>query len=123
MSSRRSRASSSNCVDCTKDCSLDAHSLAVLSVAHHGNLRLLQACCYLCANYLYIRDRLGRNALHIAASRGHLPLLQWLLERRYRLHTADLESHWTALHRSAYYGWLGAAALLVKVTCLLHIWI
>ncbi len=112
--SRRSRLSSV-CVDCTRDCSYEAHASLVLGVAYLGNLKLLQHCSCLCGNYLHIRDSLGRTALHVAASKGHLQLVQWLLDNKVQLHTSDLESRWTALHRSVYYGQLGTAALLVKV--------
>ncbi|XP_064404443.1 inhibitor of Bruton tyrosine kinase-like isoform X2 [Halichondria panicea] len=111
--SRRSRLSSV-CVDCTRDCSYEAHASLVLGVAYLGNLKLLQHCSCLCGNYLHIRDSLGRTALHVAASKGHLQLVQWLLDNKVQLHTSDLESRWTALHRSVYYGQLGTAALLVK---------
>lgn len=42
--------------------------------------------------------------------------MHWLVARKkVRVDVCDMESKWTALHRSAYYGQLGAAALLLKV--------
>ena len=112
---RRSR-SQSDTLDCTSDCSSESHAVLILSVAHLGNVRLLQHCSTLCANYLRIRDSLGRSALHVAASRGHLKLVRWLLEKKVSPNQTDLESRWSALHRSIFYGQLGAAALLVRVS-------
>ena len=112
---RRSK-SQSDTLDCTSDCNSESHATLILSVAHLGNIRLLQHCSTICANYLRIRDPLGRTALHIAASRGHLKLVRWLLERKVNPNQADLESRWSAVHRSVFYGQLGVAALLVRVS-------
>ena len=103
-------------LDCTTECKAKEHALLVLSSAYLGNLRLLRHCASVCANPVHIRDAMGRNALHVAASQGHLNLVQWLIARkRTKVDVADAESNWTALHRSAYYGQLGAATLLLKV--------
>lgn len=103
-------------LDCTPECRASKHSLLVLSSAYLGNLKLLKHCDTVCANPLHIQDALGRNALHVAASRGHLHLVQWLVARKkVKVDVFDLESSWTALHRSTYYGQLGTAALLLKV--------
>lgn len=103
-------------LDCTSECRAKEHAILVLSSAFLGNLKLLKHCASVCGNPLHIQDALGRNALHVAASKGHLQLVHWLVARKkVRVDVCDMESKWTALHRSAYYGQLGAAALLLKV--------
>lgn len=102
-------------LDCTGDCRTKEHSSLVLSSAYLGNLKLLKHCASVCNNPLHIRDGLGRNALHVASSKGHLQLLLWLVaKKKVKVDVFDLESKWTALHRSAYYGQLGAMTLLMK---------
>lgn len=110
-------AGANGALDCTAECRARDHALLVLSSAYLGNLKLLRHCASVCANPVHIRDELGRTALHVAASRGHLQLVQWLLARKkkVKVDVADWESKWTALHRSAYYGQMGTAALLLKV--------
>ena len=99
------------------------HSLLVLSSAYLGNLKLLKHCETVCANSLNIQDSLGRNALHVAASKGHLQLVNWLVDRKKaKINVNDLESKWTELHRSIYYGQLGVSALLLKASaCSSHV--
>lgn len=106
-------------LDCTSECRAKDHALLVLSSAYLGNLKLLKHCATVCGNPLHIQDALGRNALHVAASKGHLQLVQWFVARRkVKVDVFDWESKWSALHRSVYYGQLGAASLLIKVcTC------
>ena len=61
-----------------------------------------------------LRDATGRNVLHVAASCGHLDLVVWLLKKKGRIKVdlTDLESRWTALHRTAYLGYAGILAVL-----------
>lgn len=104
-------------VDCTAECRLEQHSETALSCAYLGNIKLLQHCSSICGNPFLISDALGRNVLHMAASRGHLHLVQWLLTRRkVPVNVADWESNWSALHRSIFYGRLGVAVYLIKVS-------
>lgn len=103
-------------LDCTSECRVKEHALLVLSSAYLGNLKLLRHCSSVCGNPVHIQDAVGRNALHVAASQGHLHLVQWLVARKkVKVDLSDWESKWTALHRSAYYGQLGASTLLLKV--------
>lgn len=103
-------------LDCTGECRLKEHALIVLCSAYLGNLKLLKHCGTVCGNPLHIQDALGRNALHVAASKGHLQLVNWLAaKKKVQIDVCDLESKWTALHRCIYYGEIGAAALLLKV--------
>ena len=104
-------------LDCTSECRMKEHSLLVLCSAYLGNLKLLKHCATVCGNPLNIRDSSGRNALHVAASKGHLKLVIWLAaKKKVKIDVYDLESRWTALHRSIFYGQIGTAALLLKVS-------
>jgi len=103
-------------LECTPDCQWAGHASVVLSASFLGNLKLLQHCATVCANPFQIQDRSGRNALHVAASCGHISLLKWLVGRKKaKMNVQDWESKWTALHRSVFYGQLGASVLLIKV--------
>ena len=118
-SAQQSGVAGAGALDCTTECRVKEHALVVLCSAFLGNLKLLKHCASVCANPLHIQDSLGRNALHVAASKGHLQLVRWLVARRkVKVDVSDLESSWTALHRSAFYGQLGTVALLVKVSVL-----
>jgi len=57
----------------------------------------------------------------VAASKGHLHIVAWLLERKkVNFDLGDFESRWSALHRSIYYGHLGVALYLIKSGASLH---
>ena len=104
-------------LECAADCRWGGHAYVVLSATYLGNMKLLQHCATVCANPFRIQDAVGRNALHVAASCGHLDLIQWLVARKkVKVNVQDWESKWTALHRSMFYGQLGASALLIKVS-------
>ena len=116
-SSVKSQLEVNSLLDCTKACSSKQHAEIILSTAYLGNLKLLQHCDTVCGNYLRIRDSFGRNALHVAASKGHSRLVEWLLnKKKVKVNLTDLESKWSALHRSMFYGQLGISAQLVKVS-------
>ena len=103
-------------LDCTSQCSLKKHADIVLSCVALGNLKLLQHCKSICRNPFQIVDHVGRNALLVAASKGHLHIVAWLLaKKRVSINLADFESRWSALHRSIFYGHLGVALHLSKV--------
>ena len=106
----------SEATDCTQDCACPRHATVVLTSAALGNLCLLQHCSSLCSNPWRISDGLGRTPLHVAASRGHTHIAEWLVaQKKVAVDTVDGESGWSALHRSVYYGELGTAVSLVKV--------
>ncbi len=106
----------SDALDCTSECKIEKHSLLALSCTYLGNLKLLKHCATVCGNPFRTQDVIGRNTLHVAASKGHMQLLQWLIsKRKVNIDVQDLESKWTPLHRSSYYGQLGAAVFLLKV--------
>ena len=104
-------------LDCTSDCSLEQHARVILRCTALGNLQLLRHCASICGNPFKISDTLDRTALHVAASLGHLHIVEWLLARVKGglIDLADRESKWTAFHRSIYFGHLGVTAFLIKV--------
>ena len=103
-------------LDCTAECTFPPHAATVLTSVALGNLRLLKHCGTVCGNAWKIVDGFGRTPLHVAASCGHLDLVEWLVVRKkVAVDTMDGESGWSALHRSVYFGELGTAVQLVKV--------
>ena len=68
-----------------------------------------------CHNCHKISDRLGRQLLHVAASCGRTDVCEWLLYyKRADVHARSLESGWTPLHCSAFYGHIDTMMLLLK---------
>lgn len=104
--------------DCTPRCRSAQHAaevMAALTAADsEGRLRaFLSAHCH---NAATLRDAFGRTALHMAASLGRRPLVEWLLQNKGAdLLVKDKESGWTALHRSTFYGHIHCLLALVKV--------
>ncbi|XP_023668890.2 inhibitor of Bruton tyrosine kinase isoform X1 [Paramormyrops kingsleyae] len=103
--------------DCTPRCRSAQHAaevMAALTAADsEGRLRaFLSAHCH---NAATLRDAFGRTALHMAASLGRRPLVEWLLQNKGAdLLVKDKESGWTALHRSTFYGHIHCLLALVK---------
>lgn len=74
---------------------------------------------YLCCCCESVKDSCGRTALHVAASCGRTEFIKWLLSCKHcNINGKDLESNYTALHRSVFYGKINAAVCLMKLgTC------
>uniref|UniRef100_T1J4N7 BTB domain-containing protein n=1 Tax=Strigamia maritima TaxID=126957 RepID=T1J4N7_STRMM len=101
--------------ECLSKCRSLVHGTKIVSALtrRHG-IELLAYIRYICSNYAHVSDKLGRNALHMAASCGQKKVLEWLLERDHcDPNVKDLESGWTPLHRSLYYGQLTTAKILI----------
>lgn len=72
---------------------------------------------WLCHNFSINSDELGRNFLHIASVCGKCEIVEWLIKQcKAEIDAKDLESGWTALHRSFYYGQLASARILCMVS-------
>ena len=102
--------------ECTASCRLEEHAYQLLCACASGNLTLLLHCAKNCGNPFRNCDRLGRNALHIAAMYGHNSIVEWILEKQLvDVNCIDVESRWTPLHYSIHFGQPGTAILLMKV--------
>lgn len=70
--------------------------------------------------YEQVRDTFGRTVLHVAASCGRRDLCLWLLKTYAgNINLTDIESGYTALHRSIAYGYINVAVALMKVSPLI----
>ncbi|XKL59654.1 hypothetical protein PGB90_000670 [Kerria lacca] len=62
-----------------------------------------------------LADELGRTVLHIAASCGRKDLCQWLIKCcNADIDSQDLESGYTSLHNSIFYGHINVTVLLIQ---------
>uniref|UniRef100_A0A1B6DWT5 BTB domain-containing protein n=1 Tax=Clastoptera arizonana TaxID=38151 RepID=A0A1B6DWT5_9HEMI len=76
----------------------------------------------ICHNYGQILDHFGRTSLHIAASCGYRDLCCWLLKSSAAdINAKDLESGYTPLHRSIFYGQIHVAVTLMQLGANPHI--
>lgn len=105
--------------ECQVKCSSRKHSsnltaaLTKLSLPDEKIAAYLKWCC---VRYSKAWDSEGRNLLHLAASLGRLKLLNYLLKHKdVNINERDRESHYTALHRSLFYGQLHCAVRLIQV--------
>ncbi|XP_048577771.1 inhibitor of Bruton tyrosine kinase isoform X2 [Nematostella vectensis] len=103
-------------MDCTPSCRLPKHAELIQSAATWENLPgFLSVARRICANPTNFTDRFGRHVLHVAATCGKGDLLEWLVkECKVDVGLRDVESAWTALHRSVYYGRLDCAVRLIR---------
>ncbi len=103
--------------DCGPKCRSKQHAYELLTAVTKADFNQARAFISRCNNGASITDRLGRNVLHIASSRGLWQLVEWLLtEKRADISSKDLESGWTSLHRGLFYGQLFVARLLISVS-------
>lgn len=71
---------------------------------------------YVCCCCESVKDSSGRTALHVAASCGKTEIIQRLCKHKHiNLNARDLESGYTPLHRSIFYGKIDAAVSLMKL--------
>jgi len=105
-------------MDCTPKCHLAKHAELILSAISKENATKIRAILpRVCANFGRVSDQFGRSALHLAASCGKGDILEWLVkDQGVDVGTKDLESCWTALHRSVFYGYLDCAVKLLLVS-------
>lgn len=104
-------------MDCTTSCRLPSHAYAILSAITREDLATFKTVLKrICSNSANLTDRLGRHAIHIAASCGKIEILEWLIEEcKVNVELRDQENGWTALHRCLFYGQLNCAEILLQV--------
>jgi hypothetical protein len=103
--------------ECSHWCKSVSHALQLLSAitSRPPNERLQCYCRAICHNFPQIVDTFGRNVLHLSASCGDWLFVKWLLEKCHSvIDTKDIESGWTALHRSIFYGQISCARVLIS---------
>ncbi|XP_033126307.1 inhibitor of Bruton tyrosine kinase-like isoform X2 [Anneissia japonica] len=107
---------------CSAYCRCTEHADDIIAVITHGTAHQIKSFLEIrCTNGAQVSDRFGRNALHIAASCGKLEVVDWLITQKHaELKSRDLESGWTVLHRSLFYGQINIAVLLANCGCNLY---
>lgn len=106
-------------MDCTPKCCLAKHAELILSVITKEDAAKVRTILpRVCSNFARVTDQFGRNALHLVASCGKGDILEWLVkDQGVDVEFKDLESGWTALHRSVFYGYLDCTVKLIQVHC------
>lgn len=107
-------------MDCSPKCRLAKHAdfnfSALINITPHDEAKVRAILPRFCSNFARVKDQCGRNVLHLAASCGKCDILEWLVkEEGADLDSKDLESGWTSLHRSLFYGYLECAVKLTQV--------
>lgn len=91
--------------------------LAAAATMRAGGPLLMAYMRWLCGTCGRITDSSGRTVLHLAASCGHGAVVRWLVRRAdASIDVRDIESGYTALHRSIFYGQIHVATDLIKVS-------
>ncbi|CAG0912732.1 unnamed protein product [Notodromas monacha] len=105
--------------DCRDICKSRQHGAWCTAAVIRGNDSEIQAALpATCRNFVNVWDYGGRNVLHVAASCGRRKIVSWLARLRgARTNVKDLESGYTALHRSVFYGQINCAVELLKLGC------
>ncbi|XP_022089803.1 inhibitor of Bruton tyrosine kinase-like [Acanthaster planci] len=102
--------------DCTLRCRSSRCASNLISVITRGTPHQIKT--YLggaCQNAGHVADACGRTTLHMAASLGKFEIIDWLVKEKHAsLGAEDLESGWTALHRSIFHGQVIAAVYLIS---------
>lgn len=105
--------------DCTKKCKSKKHADELCSVISKRGVTDDEICAYLnwkCCNPGTVCDSVGRNVLHFAASCGRKKVVQWLVKnKKAQINSKDLESGYTPLHRSVFYGKINTAITLIQL--------
>lgn len=105
--------------ECTENCRSISHANTICSAITKRCVSESDLCAYfnyLCCCSESVRDACGRTALHVAASCGKTEIINWLCRSRHlNINTKDLESSYTALHRSVFYGKINATVCLMKL--------
>lgn len=104
---------------CEHYCSNVSHGnliTAALTKTDVSDEALIYYMLSVCQHFSTARDSAGRSALHMAASCGRSSMVTWLVTyRNVKLEDKDMESGYTALHRSLFYGKINTAVALIKL--------
>nr|CAD7404847.1 unnamed protein product [Timema cristinae] len=105
--------------DCTHRCVSRQHgALLGATVSKRGNhdSELAAYLHWLCYNCGLVADVQGRTALHVAASCGRRGVVHWLIKNKgANINARDIESGYTPLHRSVFYGQIHVATELIEL--------
>lgn len=105
--------------DCTENCKSSNHGDIITASLTKGCVSEADLCCfinYVCCCCESVKDSFARTALHVAASCGKIEVIKWLCKHKnLNINARDVESGYTALHRSIFYGKLNAAVCLMKL--------
>ncbi|XP_063243097.1 inhibitor of Bruton tyrosine kinase [Bacillus rossius redtenbacheri] len=105
--------------DCTQRCCSRQHGDSLVAAASKRgtpDAQLASFARWLCGNCGRAVDRSGRTMLHLAASCGRAGVARWLVRSKdASVNARDLESGYTPLHRSIFYGQIHVAAALMKL--------
>lgn len=108
-----------SCKDCTESCVSRQHGDelgAVVTLREPTDQEIASYLSISCGNVGCLIDNSGRTILHMVASLGRRELAQWLIHKcEANINAQDVESGYTALHRSIFYGQLNVAVMLVQV--------
>lgn len=106
--------------DCTDKCKSKKQANEVISVLTKRGVTDEELCSYLnwkCVNCGLICDSFGRTALHFASACGRKKVVQWLVRNKgAHINAKDLESGYSALHRSVFYGKINSAVSLIQLS-------
>lgn len=107
-------------MDCSPKCRKTKHDdlnfSAIINIGQEDAAKVQAILPRVCSNFARVADQCGRTALHLAASCGKCDILEWLVrEQGAELDSKDLESGWTPLHRSVFFGFLDCAVKLIQV--------
>ena len=109
--------------ECCYRCSFPRHATNLTAALTKASLTDEKVACYLkwcCVRFPQAVDSNGRTLVHVAASKGRLKLLTFLLgQQDVNINARDRESLYTALHRSLFYGQLHCAVRLIQVCFLI----
>ncbi|XP_059475096.1 inhibitor of Bruton tyrosine kinase isoform X2 [Neocloeon triangulifer] len=103
--------------ECSRRCRWQGHAASAIAAVVRGSEE--EAVAYLrwlCHRPGQVLDAEGRSALHVAASKGRRRVAEWLVKHKEaQVNLRDLESGYTPLHRSLFYGQVDVAVALIQM--------